>query len=439
MANSIPNTPVALRNTPTQMGQPNPLAQKSIFSASPLATRTGDQANGTFLGYGTPSNTPSVPQVAAPAPKMYSGTDYLFIPSAGNQNHKNPAQGIAPAPQIPITAPVDNAPVVDQFGRTLQDYLPLAQQYMSTNLQAVLNNYAAQQAALQAAGQSGDKTLQDMYAALNAATTQSNQSDAARYATAQQQSQQATQNALNAVAAANSSFQNQQAKELASLGIGMSQAQAQNQADYAALNNNGIGTVGNAATQGLIAAANSQGDYGRALLSAGDFAGASNRAQLQQALMSALSKIQGDAFSAQTSSNDKALSLAQDMYNSDYNAWKDNRDYNTSLDNSAFDRAYKQQQLQQQTDYQNATLSNRANGSNAAIQTLGSLGLTDPAQQNYILSLINAAAGQGNLTGASLYSQAYNAISRDPTLNSNPAVMNAALQAAAAAYGGYSK
>lgn len=387
------------------------------------------------------SDIPAAPRVGGShdAPRAYMGSDYLFVPTAGNQNHINKAAGIKPAPTAPVQdqTPTDTSAVVDQFGRTLQDYLPLAQQYMSTNLQAVLNNYAAQQAALQAAQQNGDKNLQAMYAALNAATTNANQADTARYASAQQQSQQATQNALNAVNASNQSFQDQQGKQLAALGIGISGQQAQNQGDYAKMNNSGIGTVGNAATQQMIQAGNSQGDYGRSLLSAGDFAGAQNRAQLQQALMSALSKIQGDIISAQTTNNDKAFSLASDLYNSDYNAFKDNRNYNTNLDNTAFDRAYKQQQLQQQSDYQNSLTASRATGGAAAVQSLVASGITDPAMQSYIMSKINAGAGKSNLTGASNYSQAYSILAADPALNADPAVLNAAAQAAAAAYGGY--
>jgi hypothetical protein len=57
------------------------------------------------------TSTPTKP--AAPkTPTTFgnSGTDYLYVPSTGNQTHKNPALGYAPAPVSPTPAPAP-APV----------------------------------------------------------------------------------------------------------------------------------------------------------------------------------------------------------------------------------------------------------------------------------------------------------------------------------------
>jgi hypothetical protein len=389
-------------------------------------------------------NNSGAGRVAAPSPKMYSGTDYLYVPSTGNQTHKNPALGYAPAPVVPQQQQQQQTsdPTFEGYSKTLADFLPLAQSQGSASLQALLSNLAAKQAALQASAANGDSMLQQMYGALGRSTGAANDKLYSQYNDARANSQAATQQALDAVTASNQNFLQQQNQQRQNLGMGES-ANDTNSARWAAMNNGLIGTSGNAAVQKLIADQMNASEYGKNMLTAGDFAGTQQRAGLQNNLLSALASLAGQEISARASSSDAATKLAQDMLSSDRNFWLDNQKFLAGRGDAAVQQSIDQQKADAYAQYYGSKSggASAAQGGPAAAQSVLNdavgAGEMTPDEAGVILkALATSASKVGSGNPSSAYAAFLQELNRSGLQQGTPAYADA-MQAGYSAIGSF--
>lgn len=304
------------------------------------------------------------------------------------------------------------------FSKTLADYLDIAKQLSGSGVSNQLSNLESQKAYIQNAANIGDSKLAAIYAALQDSIGKQASDTSGAYKDALDRSKTYTDAQQAAVQAANASAAAMQQKYADANGTGADAPRAADntQAGYSQQVASGIGTTGNSAYQQLNTNGATQGNYLGSLKSSAGFAGASQRSALQKALIDSLSEISSQEASLKDSQGSAASSLAQTLYNQDYNQFKDRLNWQTDAANSAFDQAYKTAKLNKSSSTDPSNLK----GSDKATYLLQQNNVPS-AIQRQIFSNINASAGVAGRASTSInkstaYAEAYKNIQANPNI-----------------------
>jgi len=317
--------------------------------------------------------------------------------------HTNQSQEEEPVEYPGYSGPMAPTSV---YGKSIADFLAIATKQANSGIENQLAALAQQGDKLRGDAKAGDAQLAEMYAALRRQADKDAATNSQMYADAQTASKANTEQAQAALTGANAAVQNSQNELFNNLGIndGQNSVASQAQQERAKVNNSGVQANGNAAVQELIKRGATQGSFDRAMASAGDFAGASRRSDLQQALLSALAEISGRTAELKDSATKQATSLAQSMFNDDYNRWAAERNYQAQIANDAYQRYLDQRNYdtnRADTIWQQAYQENQLNAQNNQApeyddytQQLMNLqnysgGQIDSQRANEILGLIN--------------------------------------------------
>lgn len=432
-ANRLNNRPQTTQISPSSAASSAKMAARDATArqqASEMEQRRQAFLNAMASNHGIKSLGPRAQQQTSAPQDIRSTLDQLFskYPSA-NQNQYYDYTG---------DGTDSNTTSLPTFNKSLSDYLAEAQGMYKSSLDAQLANIAARQKQMQDSAGLGDSRLQQMYAGLHNLNQQGMDADTARYAAAQAASKQATADAQAALNASNASLKSVQDATAQNLGTTGTAASQGTQNDYMQMNNSGLQTSGNAAMQNLIAKGLAQTDYGRAMLTAGDFTGTSRRADLQSALQKALADLSAQSSSVRASSYNDAVGLAQQLYNADRSAFNQDRQFEANRSDAAAKQAYNQGYL----DYLNSKSTGTggsSSGASAAMATLQQNGV-DPNASDYIMNLIaqgaqNAGNNKAKGMGSSNYAEFMNLLQNDGQLS--PQQKSIAAAVAQQAYGSY--
>lgn len=291
-------------------------------------------------------------------------------------------------------------PELPSFGKTLADYLGQASQIAGSGIAEQLAALAASKQTAQSSAAAGDSKLAAMYQALQNVTGQDNSAAQARYQKAQEDSAALTAGNQAALTGANTAVRQDQDQTLANLGIaGANKNAAVTQDEAARVANSQNQAIGNAAGQNIIAGGLNQGNYGAAMGTAAQFAGASRRSELQSALQKALTDISQSEARLRDSASQQSTQLAGQMYGSDYDQWRDQRDFGAGRD----DEAWRRGQAEFEGANQNAMDPSKLMGSDAILYSLQQSGVPAASQQGIMkliqAGLANSNGGKANIKG----------------------------------------
>lgn len=234
-----------------------------------------------------------------------------------------------------------------QFGKTLQDYLDAAGD--GSNLAApLLNDIDARGNALRGRASEGEAAIGKAYKYVEDSLGKAATAAEKQYADSMATAESNTQAANDQIKAARASSGAETDAIKANLGIeGKSSAEnyaAQDQADAAARNIAG-GLTQKEYMQNL---GNSAQDFYRQNQSAAGFRGAESKAALNRDLLDRLGILDSEKAGVKADAMIQAQQMAQQKYAADYGAFTDNRNFQASQDDSAYNRSVQQWQMEQQ-------------------------------------------------------------------------------------------
>lgn len=234
-----------------------------------------------------------------------------------------------------------------EFGASLEDYLAAADPSRFSS--AAMSDIAAREAALRQQASFGDAELAKMYAALvNNYQSQVPQIQQ-QYSQAQgatQQNNEAAAALINSNALASQGVLDETAQNTdgqAALPIAAQYGGGTEQANAVNLGN--LASQGQLSVQALIDASQRGQNFSRNMGGAVGLRGVQERGQMQNDLLAMLAALQDQRTSAQSDAQQQALQLAMQKYDADYSQFRDQRDYTTSRDDTAYNRAMQQAEL----------------------------------------------------------------------------------------------
>lgn len=234
-----------------------------------------------------------------------------------------------------------------EFGKSLSDYL--AEAGDGSQLMGPQNAlFDARQADLTKRAGLGDQALQALYAQLGNSMGQAAERESGRYAEQADVAKARADATQGNIAASRAQASDAEKAVAASLGLGdrSQSVSAQQGAIDGAMSQSATAARGLSQQELMQSLGNSQNDYFRGNEAAAGFRGAEARASLQGDLQSRLADISDARGSAQVSAAAEARSLAAQRYAADYGQFNDQRGYQDSRDQTAYDRSWQQTQAQ---------------------------------------------------------------------------------------------
>lgn len=336
----------------------------------PPAPYTGARPNG---------RTPAGARVLQQPPGKVLGQPFpKNVPLPGGEGLLEDVE--TPAPSMPL------------FGKTLQDYL--GQINGEDLVRSILDDIAAREASLRQRGKEGDENLARIYAALVSQIQGQDKDIASQYDQTRQSVNENARLAAEAMRGGTQQSQDMLARTAANLGLDTEGHGRGTLAFHGSHDLSDAVKYGQSAADYVTQLGAGQRDFNRTNATAAGFRGAEERSALARTLMQMLGGLNTERASAIAQGNMQAQNLAQQQYQSDYNQFRDQRDFSAGRDDEAWRRSMAEQELQAQMAAANQPQSNPLASERIFNQLNQQVG--PAAASNIWTAIVNQSAAPGS-------------------------------------------